>query len=726
MHRKSWRLGVLAVFLSVAWQGAEAAAPPEKTFRIRLAETPPVIDGVLDDAVWTQIPAIDDFHQVDPVEFADPTERTEVRVTYDADFIYVGAQLYDSEPDKISAKQLIQGRTFFSDDRFEVILDTFHDERNNFLFQLNPNGIRREALTGNDYFIEDWDGIWLGDARINEQGWAVEMAIPFKTLSFDPNGDTWGINFWRMIARKREEVAWSSQERNTSSPYAGDVTGLQCQLGTVTGLDCTQVNQGKGLDIIPSGVVSWVNDRDADETDSDIEPSLDLFYKVGTGLTAALTVNTDFSATEVDDRQVNLTRFSLFFPEKRDFFLQDAGIFTFSDIEGNGQPFFSRTIGLGEEGEPVDIDVGGKITGRAGIWNIGALAVQQDTSTGDDSTNLFVARVAANIFNESTVGAIVTDGSPDGSDNSLVGADFNYRNSSFQGDKRLIGRLWYQQTDTPGLDGNDKAFGAIIEAPNDRIDWEVQLTEIQENFNPALGFVNRSDIRSYEHFFRYRTRPKSGRWRAINNWIFAELVEDLDGNIESRLIEYTPVELFSHGGDLYRFWLTDTHEVLAEPFEIFDGIIIPPGDYDFVQRRITIETGVQRPVSFEVSLSDGDFFDGTRLRTDFSIEWRPSAHFSFGLDHNRNDIELPGGRFISRLYRVRADVAFNSKWSLLNFLQFDNVSNQFGLNTRLRYIPEAGKEMFLVLNHGMVREPDDSFRSTLTEVIFKLGYTFRF
>ncbi len=327
--------------------GRAAAQPPpddadEKTVRIQRAAEPPVIDGELNEEIWVRAPLVDDFHQVTPVEFESPSERTEVFVLYDRDALYIGARLYDAEPELINARILRQGQNINSDDRFFVHIDPFNNRRSGYLFGVNPNGVRYdgvfEGVTQRQF---DWDGIWQAAARITPEGWTLEIEIPFKTLSFDPSTTTWRMNFARNIQRKNEGMAWNSRNRNTDLSTMADVTGI------------SQIQQGRGLDVVPS--VSFRERRAIGPVaaESDAEPSVDVFYKITPQLNASLTVNTDFSATEVDDRQVNLTRFSLFFPERRDFFLQDVDIFLFGRLQQDGRPFFSRRLGINSAGQPV-------------------------------------------------------------------------------------------------------------------------------------------------------------------------------------------------------------------------------------------------------------------------------------------------------------------------------------------------------------------------------------
>ena len=456
---------------------------------------------------------VDDFHQTTPTDGAAPSEVTIVRVTYDDEYLYIAAELRDSDPSGIRATQMIQGRTFYSDDRFWIMLDSFNSKRNDYFFQVNANGIRRDALReNNSRFIEEWSAIWQVESAIHEDGWSTEIAIPFKSISFAPDSDTWGINFGRSIVRKQEYAYWSSHDRQDWPAYSGEVTGIG------------EIEQGLGLDIVPSlslgqsrdlvfgednntfepsldiryritpslaatftintdfstaeiddqqvaldrfslffpekrdfflqdagifefgdidtngrpffsrkiglsddgsNVLSLGQSRDLvfGEDNNTFEPSLDIRYRITPSLAATFTINTDFSTAEIDDQQVALDRFSLFFPEKRDFFLQDAGIFEFGDIDTNGRPFFSRKIGLSDDGKPIGIVAGAKLTGRVSNFNLGALAIRQEEFGDLTAQDLFVARASMNVLDESAVGLIMTHGDPTSNDtNSLVGA----------------------------------------------------------------------------------------------------------------------------------------------------------------------------------------------------------------------------------------------------------------------------------------------------------------
>jgi len=659
---------------------------------------------------------VDDFHQTMPSDGASPTERTVVRVMYDNEFLYIAADLRDSDPARIQALQMIQGRLFFSDDRFWVTLDSFNSKRNDYLFQVNANGVRREALReNNSRFIEEWAAIWFAESAIDDGGWSTEMAIPFKSISFSPDSDTWGINFGRGIVRKQEYDMWSSHDRQDWPAYSGEVSGIG------------KIEQGMGLDVVPSVNLRRQHDFESSATSDDVDPALDVVYRVTPSLTATFTLNTDFSTAEVDERQIALDRFSLFFPEKRDFFLQDAGIFEFGNIDTNGRPFFSRRIGLAEDGEAIDLVGGAKLTGRVGRFNIGALAIRQDTFGDLDATDLFVARGSRNVLGESAVGFIFTHGDPGSNDsNSLLGVDFLYRNSDGPFGQIVTANLWAQQSETPGLDADDRAYGVVLDMPNDRVSGYLRAEEIQEHFNPALGFVNRTGIRRYGAGARYRTRPQTGRWRSIVQRLDADLVTDMDGLTLTRYARIRPVELESHSGDIMFLAWESNEELVEEAFDLFDRLDVPAGRYRFDRYRAEFASGMGRPLRVVLSVQDGGFFGGDRLEKFVEVEWRQSAHFSLGLALTENDVELPSGGFTSHLGSLRTDIAFSSRWSWSNLLQYENSANVFGINSRLRYIPEAGRELLLVLNHSADVDDRNHLASTGNELVLKLSYTFRY
>jgi hypothetical protein len=721
---------------------AQDRAPSTKSFDAVRTDAVPSIDGVLDEELWQRAAVVDDMHEVLPNEHGEASEDTRFYVIYGDDAMYIGAEFTDSEPDQVVARVLRQGDWSEGDDGLAIILDPFNQGRAGYMFNLNPHGVRSQALFRNVTEVNwDWRGIWHGAARLHGSGWTAEIIIPFKTLSFDPANETWSINFNRRIGRRNEEIGWVSYNRTQNPANSGEIRGL------------TDLEQGLGLDIVPGISVTDATDFVADTSNTDFEPSLDVFYKPTPSLTAALTINTDFSGTTVDTRQINLTRFSIFFPEQRSFFLQDSDIFDFGRIQSgeangggipvaaqeNGRPFFSRRIGLSEDGETIDIEGGLKFTGRAGRWNFGVLGIRQsdyitldDTGNIDqtvDASDLFVGRVTANILEESAIGAIVTSGDPtSNADNTLVGVDFQYLNTRLASGKTLEGAAWYQQTDTEGIDGDDAAFGFSLTAPNTE-GWigDISYREIQKNFKPMLGFVAQEDVRDVLFNASYKWRPDTGMWRSITTGMRSQLTDTLDGELDKRIVYFDAIKLETHTSDTLSALVRYDKERITEDFEISDGVIIPPGTYEWTRPCGSLQTGTHRAVSYIGWVCSGDFYDGTRDSIGSRLNWRPNEHFSANLSYEFGDIKLPGGNFITRLMTAKADVAFTSTWSWENFIQYDTVSDSIGINSIMRWIPQAGREMVLVLNRDYVDFDDNgNFRTSTGDVAAKVSYTFRF
>ncbi len=719
-----------ACLASVSALAQAPAEPPPKSIHIARASQPPVIDGVLNEAEWAGATLVEDFHQIEPIEFAQPSERTRVYVMVDEDTLYVAAKMWDSEPERVAANVMRQGEQLQDDDNFAIVLDTFNDRRSGYWFEVNANGVRRQAIFQNTSSRNfDWRGIWRAMGTRDSEGWVAEMAIPVKTLTFNPASDTWGIGFRRKIERRQEFMGWTSRNQQVNPGTAGTATGLG------------GLNQGLGLDLVPSLSVRHERRFDPEGDDQDVEPSLDVFYKITPALTAALTINTDFSATEVDDREVNLTRFGLFFPEKRAFFLQDADIFEFgrltsadndTEISGNslenGRPFFSRRIGLSADGQPVDLRVGGKLTGRVGNWNVGLLDVQQAAYDTIDSRNLLVARAVANVLEESSLGLIVTNGDPRSNlGNTVIGADFRYQNTQLAGDNVLEAEAWYQQSETENVTGDDAAWGVRIGMPNETgFRAGIGMKELERNFFPALGFVNNPGIRDYTFESRY-TRRMDGFIQALYGTFDVQRIELLDSGLQSQVITVRPLVIETDAGEELEFSYISNKEVLYEDFEISDGVILLPGEYQFDEYKVSVETGGHRVLSGTVRFATGDFYNGERINIEGEITWRPSPHFALSGEYEYFDVDLPQGEFITRLLQVRADIVFSSRLSWSNLVQYDNESELIGINSRLQWIPEMGRETYLVFNHALQDfDRDDRFRSENADVVIKAGYTFRF
>ncbi len=730
------RTGSVLLFLSLFVADvcyAQLLGPGGKEIDVIQVEEAPIIDGVLDDKAWEFATVIEDLHEVNPDEFDPPSERTTIYVVYTRDALYIAARFWDSEPDRISAQTLRQGDFSYGEDSITVMLDPFNNDRSGYAFDLTANAVRNQALYANVTSENwSWDGIWHGDTVIDDKGWVAEIEIPFMTISFDPDNETWGLNFARYIGRKTEHIGWVSANRTQNPAVSGHMTGMH------------GMQQGMGLDVVPGFRLRRSTDYENNLDENEFVPSIDFFYKLTPALTAALTVNTDFSGTGADYRQINLTRFGLFFPERRGFFLQDTDIFEFGKIgdrdyssistlsrveEESGRPFFSRRIGLSDTGEALDINVGGKLTGRAGRWDIGMLAIRQDGFENVEQSDLFVARIAANVLEESSVGMILTHGDPNSNlDNTVAGLDFRYLKTGMSNGGTLEGSFWYQESETEGLHGDNSAWGVSVGMPN-AIGFRYKLAykELQENYYPALGFVNRTDVGDMAAVLGYTWYPQSDFFRTVYAGVDFERIDTLGGDLQSQLVTLRPLELTTQSNDNISLHYHLIDENLVLPWEISEGIIIPAGEYSFDQYCINGRTASFRKLSASGFYCDGDFYDGSQLSTGIDLLWRPNEHFKFTAGYAINDIELPNGAFITRLITARADIAFTNAWYWENFVQYDNVSYSLGFNSIIGWIPRAGRRIIFVVNREFIDYTHDrDFTKVSGDVTLKLNYTFRF
>ena len=740
----------LLLYLPLLALGQEVGYLDSKHFEMAKLSDEASIDGIMDEAIWQQATLITDLHQVNPFEYAEPTQRTEIRIYYTEDALYVGARMWDDQPEEITAQILNQSSSLFSDDWFFFQIDPFLDRRSGYRFATNPNGVRFEAIFKSPTDMEsNWQGIWQGESSVDENGWVTEMRIPFQTLSFDPENSDWGINFSRSIPRNNERIAWYSRNRVMSPGASGLATGM------------TGMYQGVGLDVVPGLTLrreQLFGSGPLADVDESFEPSLDLFYKITPSLNAALTINTDFSAAEVDNRQVNLTRFSLFFPEKRDFFLRDSDIFEFgnigtfgfnfrdgtgnSAIEGagkqNARPFFSRRIGLSGNGAPVDIEVGGKLSGRVGNFNVGTLLIAQDEDplNGVEANEIFVGRAVMNVLSESQVGVMLTDGDPQSNlDNTLIGTDFRYRNSKLANGKIIEANAWVQKTDTEGKQGDDLAYSFSLSSPNNT-GWRgtAVYSRVEQNFEPAVGFVSRTGIQDFAVDGGYIHRFDSGSYfRSIYlgaEGYRADLLSTEQLSSEELGVR---IGLFNQTGDKFFTKIARKREVLLNDFTIFTAsdasrsVVIPAGEYEYYEWRVFPNSASQRKFSNTMNFQIGEYYNGNRVQLGLNSTWRPTRQYEFGLNYSENSIKLPGGDFKVRLISMKANISFNSRWTWSNFVQYDNVSENMGFNSRLSWMPEEGQQAFLVFNYGAQdRDKDNSFTSTNTDLSLKLTYTYRY
>ncbi len=683
-------------------------------------EEPPIVDGVLDDDTWVDVPVAGDFQQIEPNEGATATYATTVRAVYTEDTLYLAIRCDDPDPASLVGTQMRRDGQMGGDDSVSISIDPFNHKRNGYFFQVGVAGARRDALIENNRTTgDDWDGIWQARTSRDDTGWSVEIAIPFTTIAFDPDAEQWGFNVQRDVARLKESSRWAAVSRDvgiTTVAEAGALRGL------------TDLTQGRGLTFRPFAVSRF----DLDPAGVSVDGGADLFYRLSPQVTAALTINTDFAEAEVDDRRVNLSRFPLFFPEKRDFFIEESGVFEFGGIRRSPRPYYSRRIGI-VGGQQKDILAGIRLTGRQGAARFGLLDVQMQTDDELGDKNLAVGRVAFDVGDESSAGLIVTHGDPARrGDNILVGADFNFRSSEILADGVVEASVWAMGTHTDLDDGsatNDApyAVGGRLSLPNDPWSFSLFVAEVGEDFDPALGFASRRGRREINARTSYRWRPKETHQlvRHVDVSVNASVYTLLDGEVESIDNALPSISVVSHQGDRVFFTYENEFYQHFEPFEIVDGVTVPAGEYDNGNAQIGLVTSSSRPVAVNVSYRRWDFLTGDREDYYASVEFRPSAQFFGKLEYSENDISLREGAFIVRIARAVLGVAFSPDLTWDTTMQFDNVSDKAGLNSRLRWEFKPGHELFVVYDEGFDVEAW-TLRSTTQRVSIKVGLTYRF
>jgi hypothetical protein len=725
------------VLLSAAGLAAQPPEPPapvpqypaELPSLAALPITEPIrMDGALDEPAWQQAEVSGPFTQHEPQVGQPSTERTEVRVVYTKSTLYVGIRALASHPETIVAGEMLRDGVLYRDDSVIVLLDTFDDNRNAFFFETNVNGARVDALItdeGRDFNLQ-WDGVWDSAARRTPEGWEVEIAIPFATLRF-ASGTTWGFNVRRLIRAKSEETFWA--------PILLDANLFRVsRYGRLTGLE--NLDPGLNLRVKPFAVGSV---EDLSPAGGDSEEDLDLGADVKWGITRNLsldlTYNTDFAEAEVDDQQVNLTRFSLFFPEKREFFLENAGIFSFGPPAlTNGTPllegFFSRRIGVGPFGLVVPIDWGVRLTGRVGDWNLGLADIQTDDLNnifpGSDFSvpedNWSVVRLKRNIGRRSSLGLLATNRETAGGDyNRVFGLDGNFNLTK---DLRVGG--YYSQSDDPGRQRDDWA-GGVEAAWSGRVtDWSFAFNQIGDDYNPESGFLLRRGIRHYQPTFYYQPRPEMKGVRNLIFGAFGDVFTDTHDELETVDTTVSLLGFHFNGDDEAILSAGFNYEKLNVPFNIFPGVVIPPGEYHFNEAGISFSTNTSRRLAVNGVVSVGDFFDGKRTGGFVSLGVRASRFLRTDTTWSFNDVELPGGAFTTNVVRQRIGVSFTPDLSANTYLQYNDANELLSVNLRINWIYRPGSDLFLVFNQNWAAPSLSNLDREDRAVILKTTYMLQF
>lgn len=691
---------------------------------------PPKIDGIIDEACWEEVSPISQFYQREPNPGSTSTLRTKFFFGFDAQYIYIAIRCFGN-PDEITAKELARDVDLSNDDRIQVILDTYNDKRNAYWFQIGPRGSIGDAIISENgaAFNKAWDGLWTGKAHIHNSGWDAEISIPVKTLSFEKENDTWGLKLIRYQKSAEETAYWPVANINTHKFQVSDA-------GTISGI--SGISQGVGLDIIPYAL----GGLDFKETENGAglvsNAGFEAYYNMTSSLKAALTVNTDFAQTEVDQQEINLTRFSLFYPEKRDIFLDGANYFNFG-INGdqNNQwntkmiPFFSRRIGLDQQGNPIPVQYGGKVTGQAGAWNIGAMYMK-DKRVGWHNGNFTVARISRNMGEQSQIGMISTYGNAlYDTSNFLVGMDMKLSTSKFRGDKNLSFTMYGVKSVTatesePGSGGSrDLSYGAEIVYPNDNLSFRLGHMQIQENFVAGIGFVPRPGVRESYGDLTLGYRP--GKWGLMQVLAGGGLdhVSGFDASLLTREWNVMPLQVRFLTGDGLKYKISSTYEYLDAPFNLYTYYVVPSGEHTFSWQSVTFESAKKRNLWASIDYRFGSFYNGSRNELKLKAGYKIVVPLFIGGELIRNDVELAGTGFIANVYRLNLNILFSPDITLYNFVQYDSQSNKMGWQSRFQWIVKPGREIFLVWN-SIARDPYERYQMEEGNLRLKVKYTVRF
>jgi hypothetical protein len=709
----------LACSLNASTSAAQDGPPP--TLRVGSFSDAVRVDGVLDEPEWSAADSIDDFTQTGPAEGAPATGRTVVRVLAGAKAIMVGILCEDPDPSGIVSFSVRRDATLDSEDHVRVVLGPFLDGRSGYVFSVNPSGARYDGLInpGGETDNPEWDGIWEAAAKRSDTGWSAEIWIPVQTLSFNPSLRQWHFNVERRIQRRLETDRWAFPARQyqvTQTSRAGLLTGLP------------EFSLGLGLTVRPAITTGGGIPAPSARVDGEFQPSLDLTQRLGANVLASLTVNTDFAETEVDTRRTNLTRFPVFFPEKRTFFLEGDDIFAFGlGLNQDVLPYFSRRIGLVEARE-VPILGGGKVNGRAGSTNFGGLVVgtndQRDVVA--DEALMAVGRVKQNIWRESSVGAIATVGDPVGRQGSwLAGGDFTYATSRFRGNKNFLIGVWGLATGRDDLGGDATAHGFKVDYPNDL--WDIALTykRIGRDFEPSLGFVPRPAVHLYNLSVNNRTRLPRGPIQQLFHEFEPFVATDLSGRWESYRVFFAPINWRFRSGDRFEFNVNPTGERLVVPFEVADGVFIPAGSYHWRRYRLEVGTAQKRRLYSQVTWWFGDFYNGDLDQLVWTGAWNPIPLFTVELSGERNIGRLETGRFTQTLVGSRLRVNVSPDLSVASYVQYDTDTDSVGINTRLRWTFSPVGDLFVVYNHN-VRELVQRWQLDSNQLVVKFQHAFRY
>ena len=688
-------------FIFICAAGAAVCQPisnsgGRKTANAVRVDRAPALDGTLNDSLWQMADPVVDFRQREPYEGQPPTERTEVRILFTRHEVYFGIACYDSEPGRIVANELRRDLPQDLDDYFEISIDSTHDRRNAYVFQINPLGTQFDGLVTEERHAEGqdfdagWDGVWTSAARISDKGWTATVGIPFTTLNFTQSENVvWGLNFKRFIRRKNEEDLWSAWRRIfgiTKVSEAGELQGIN------------DIGSGR-LFIVKPYALGGFSRVGRGSFDALHTGGVDIKYGLRSNLVANLTANTDFADADVDQQQFNLTPYKLFFPEKRPFFLENAGIFDFS-TGFNDLLFFSRQIGIDPvSGEVVPLDGGGKVTGSLGGFELGMMDVRTRAEDTNPYANYGVVRVKRSLFGDSYIGAMAIDkesGNPQDRFNRTGGVDT--RLVFF---KNLVLHGYAAKTASPGIRSGDSNVGGDVSYNTNWMQFQARHNKIGANFNPEVGFIERVDAVQNEVDLNLSPRPKIRGIRELNFEAFIFHAPDTHGVLQTQEWQTTFRALFHNGGytddDL---WDVFTQRI-TQPFQIYKNITIPVGMYHFERHQITFGSGQDKRFTFNLFERFGTYYTGHLNEARVRTNYRPASRFSISTTAGWNKFSLAQGKFSVALASVQANYSFSRFLTTSSLIQMDTANPQaVSANLRLRYNYRPDSDLFVIYNIG--------------------------
>ena len=671
------------------------------------------IDGDFNEPDWQEAKPVGQFSQVEPDGGEPMTLPTEVRILYDQENIYFGFTCFDSDVSKIVANDMRRdARELHENDYVFLILDTYNDKRSGVAFRVNALGaVQDSAITNSgDSFNRDWDAVVDCQSQIHSDRWTSEISIPFGQLRFKESEQmTWGLNLSRGIRRTNEEGTWAP----VPSSYGGRAKYRTAYMGSLVGLE--GIKPKKQIELLPYILPGVSRVEEDDKTDGEFEIGLDLKYGVTTNLIADLTYNTDFAQVEADEEQVNLTRFSLFFPEKRPFFLEGAGLFDFGVPRASFRRppplllFYSRRLGI-EEGYAIPIMGGGKITGKMGPYGVGLLNVFTNEFHTDESitdpeeiaevprTNYSVLRLTRDLFSGSRVGLIAINKQDSDNYNRAGGLDFSYRPA----DQLEIRGLWARTADSEDLEedvGQGDAWYIGSDWRDDHFDLSAGYTDTGDNFNPEVGYVRRTGSRRFRSEAQYTPRPRKFWIREIQVGPEVDYILTQENELETRDITFGGrIEL--DNGERISLQAKRTKEYLEEAFDIYDDVIIPIGEYEFNSLRVMAETDESKMFAGQFGVEVGDFFDGTRRGFSIDAKFKPNGRLVVETQYQFDRVVLPAGSFNANVLASRAVYSFSTRFFAKLFAQWNSADDVISTNFLLNYIYRPGSDFYLVFNQN--------------------------